>query len=166
MCVDQGSTIQFGSGNWMSFMDPLLFPGWLFWRMESMNVAGTLQEAGDADSRDHTRSQVKWDVSSFFIFIHLLDYLFCIRNAMSFALLLQIMEGWWGDRWGSLVYIRGIWVGDTRWVPSYSFCSFVGGFVFCSLMSLSPLFKWLEHDGCCACFFVFSLLSLSLGWFF
>ena len=72
-----------------------------------MNVAGTLQEAGDADSRDHTRSQVKWDVSSFFIFIHLLNCLFCIRNAMSFALLLQIMEGWWGIGGGRWFILEG-----------------------------------------------------------
>ena len=32
--------------------------GYLFGRMESINVAGALQEAGDADSRAHTRSQV------------------------------------------------------------------------------------------------------------
>ena len=35
-------------------------------------------------------------------------------------------------------------------------------FVFCSLMFSVPLFRWLVHDGYCACFFVFSLFSLSL----
>ena len=35
----------------------LFFPGWLFGRMESINVAGVLQEVGDADSRAYTRSQ-------------------------------------------------------------------------------------------------------------
>ena len=34
------------------------FSGYLFGRMESINVAGVLQEAWDADSRAHTRSQV------------------------------------------------------------------------------------------------------------
>ena len=38
-------------------------------------------------------------------------------------------------------------------------------FVFCCLTFSVPLFRWLEHDGCygcCVCFFVFSLFSLSL----
>ena len=34
------------------------FSGYFFAQMESINVAGVLQEAGDADSRAHTRSQV------------------------------------------------------------------------------------------------------------
>ena len=36
----------------------LPFSGLLFGQMESINVAGVLQEAGDADSRACTRSQV------------------------------------------------------------------------------------------------------------
>ena len=35
-----------------------VFSGYLFGRMESINVAGVLQEAWDADSRAHTRSQL------------------------------------------------------------------------------------------------------------
>ena len=35
-----------------------IFSGYLIGRMESINVAGVLQEAGDADSRAGTRSQV------------------------------------------------------------------------------------------------------------
>ena len=35
-----------------------VFSGYLIGQMESINVAGVLQEAGDADSRAHTRSQV------------------------------------------------------------------------------------------------------------
>ena len=35
-------------------------------------------------------------------------------------------------------------------------------FVFCSLMFSAPLFRWLVYDGHCACFFIFSLFSLSL----
>ena len=34
------------------------FSGKLFGQMESINVTGVLQEAGDADSRAHIRSQV------------------------------------------------------------------------------------------------------------
>ena len=35
-----------------------VFSGYLFGRMESINVAGVLQDAGDADSRARIRSQV------------------------------------------------------------------------------------------------------------
>ena len=45
-------------GSWVSFLDSLLFPDWLFCRMESINVAGVLEEAGDADSSASTKSQV------------------------------------------------------------------------------------------------------------
>ena len=45
-------------GRWISFLDSLFLPGCFFWPLESMNVAGVLQEAGDADSRACTRSQV------------------------------------------------------------------------------------------------------------
>ena len=27
--------------------------------------------------------------------------------------------------------------------------------MFCCLAFSVPLFRWLEHDGCCVCFFVF-----------
>ena len=53
--IDQGSATQF-VGSRISFLDSLLFPGWLFWWMESINVAAVLQEAGNADLRAHTRS--------------------------------------------------------------------------------------------------------------
>ena len=56
--------------------------------------------------------------------------------------------------------ILGCGWGDREWVSSYSF--FSCAFVFCCLMFWVPLFWWLEHDGCCVCFFVFSLFSLSL----
>ena len=55
--VGQGSTIQFVR-SWISFLDSLLLSGQLFGWMESINVAGVLQEAGDGDSRAHTRYQV------------------------------------------------------------------------------------------------------------
>ena len=54
MYVDQDSTIRF-VGSSISFLDSLLFSGDLFGQMESINVDGVLQEAGDADSRAHTR---------------------------------------------------------------------------------------------------------------
>ena len=40
--------------------------------------------------------------------------------------------------------------------------AFSYAFVFCCLTFSVPLFRWLEHDGFCVCFFVFSLFSLSL----
>ena len=42
----------------MIFLGSLVFSGELFGQMESINVGGVLQEAGDADSRTRTRSQV------------------------------------------------------------------------------------------------------------
>ena len=98
-------------------------------------------------------------ISSFLTLPHLLDCLICTRNAMPIVLLLQMMGDGIGGGW--LIYIR-VWVGDRGWVSSYSFCFFSCAFVFCCLTFSVPLFRWLEHDGCCVCFFVFSLFSLSL----
>ena len=51
-------TIQF-VGSWTSFLHSLHFSCQVFGRMESINMAGVLlQEAGDADSKVCTRSQV------------------------------------------------------------------------------------------------------------
>ena len=65
---------------------------------------------------------------------------------MPIVLLLQLMGGW------------------VRREVGWFFCFFVFSylFVFCCLTFSVPLFSWLEHDGCCVCFFVFSLFSLSL----
>ena len=57
MYVGQGSTVPFAA-SCMSFLDSLFFPGELFRQIESMNVGGVSLEAGDADSRVCTRSQV------------------------------------------------------------------------------------------------------------
>ena len=97
-------------------------------------------------------------ISSFLTLPHLLDYLVYTRNVLSIALLFQmrgrmrqvgggyfILACWWGNRWQVSSYV----------VFSYAF-------VFCSLTFSVPLFKWLEHDGCCVRFFNFSLFSLSL----
>ena len=64
--------------------------------MESINVTGVLQEAGDADSRAHTRSQawVEYIIIPYtYTFIRLSHlyqefYVYCI----------VLMGGW--DRWG------------------------------------------------------------------
>ena len=99
-------------------------------------------------------------ISPFLSLPHLLDCLICTRNAMSIILLLQLMGDGLGGEW--LIYIR-VWVGNWGWVSSYSFFSvFLYVFVFCCLMFSVPSFRLLEHDGCCVCFFVFTLFSFSL----
>ena len=99
-------------------------------------------------------------ISPFLSLPHLLDCLICTRNAMSIILLLQLMGDGLGGNW--LIYIR-VWVGNRGWVSSYSFFSvFLYVFVFCCLMFSVPSFRLLEHDGCCVCFFVFTLFSFSL----
>ena len=99
-------------------------------------------------------------ISPFLSLSHLLDCLICTRNAMSIILLLQLMGDGLGGEW--LIYIR-VWVGNRGWVSSYSFFSvFLYVFVFCCLMFSVPSFRLLEHDGCCVCFFVFTLFSFSL----
>ena len=82
---------------------------------------------------------------------------------MSIVLLLQMMGdgigrvGGGGAGW--LICIR-VWVGGTG--SGYHLTVFFGAFVFCSLMFPVPVFRWLEEDGYCVCFFVFSPLPLSL----
>ena len=99
-------------------------------------------------------------ISPFLSLPHLLDCLICTRNAMSIILLLQLMGDGLVGEW--LIYIR-VWVGNRGWVSSYSFFSvFLYVFVFCCLMFSVPSFRLLEHDGCCVCFFVFTLFSFSL----
>ena len=99
-------------------------------------------------------------ISPFLSLPHLLDCLICTRNAMSIVLLLQLMGNGLVGEW--FIYIR-VWVGNRGWVSSYSFFSvFSYVFVFCCLMFSVPLFSLLEHDGCCVCFFVFTLISFFL----
>ena len=99
-------------------------------------------------------------ISSFLTLPYLLDCLICTRNAMPIVLLLQMLGGW--DRWGGggLIYIR-VWMGGQGWVLSYSFCCFFScAFVFCFTFSV-PLFRWLEHDGCCVFFCFFFIFFVS-----
>ena len=106
----------------------------------------------------------KLNISSFLILPYLLDCLICTRNFVSIVLLLWMMRGG-GREWidgGWLIHIR-VWVGvgGREWVLSHSlFFYFFYAFVFWSLMSCLS-FKWVEHDSCCACFFVYYLFSLS-----
>ena len=73
------------------------FPGGLFGQMESINVAGVLQEAADADSRACTRAKCNFIISLLFTLSHLLDCLIFIGNAMSIVLLLELVGEW--ARW-------------------------------------------------------------------
>ena len=59
-------------------------------------------------------------------------------------------------------FLSSCGLGHRGWLSSYNFCLFSCAFVFCFLMFSVPLFRCLEHDGCCVCFCIFSLFSLSL----
>ena len=98
----------------------------------------------------------KLNISQFLTFPHLLDCVICTRNSVSIVLLLWMMGGW--DRWGWLIHIR-VWVrGQGVGIISqvFSICTFV----LWSLM-LCFFFRWVEHDTCCVCFYVYYLFSFS-----
>ena len=65
-----------------------VFSGYLFGRMESINVAGVLQEAGMLTQGPAPDPKCKLNISSFLTLPHLLDCLICTRNSVSIALLL------------------------------------------------------------------------------
>ena len=105
-------------------------------------------------------------ISSFLKLPHLLDCLICWRKAMSIVLLVKIIGDGIGGRW--FIFIR-VWVGVCMWGGGGDrvvyhlivFVFFLCFCIFCLTFSV-PLCKWLEYDGCCVCFFVFSLISLFL----
>ena len=98
-------------------------------------------------------------ISSFFTLPHFSNCLVCTRKAMSIVLFLQIIWDGIGDGW--FIYIR-VWVEGQEVGIILYFFFFSCAFVFCCLTFSVPLFRWLEHDGCCVCFFVISLFSFSL----
>ena len=102
-------------------------------------------------------SKCKLNISSFPTLPHLLGCLICTRNYVSIVLLLWMMGGW--NRWGGGWFISGCGGGDRG--GCYPIVFFICVFVFWSLMSCL-FFKWVEHDSCCVCFFVYYLFSLSL----
>ena len=114
--------------------------------MESIDVPGVLQEAGMLTQRPTADLKCKLNVSSFLTLAHLLDCLICTRDYMSIVLLLEMMGnrigGWGGGGWREGAIIL-------QFLVLFSF-----GFVFCCVISC-PFFRWLEHDSCCVCFFVF-----------
>ena len=111
--VGHGSMIEF-VGSWIWSMDSLLFSNELFGHMESINVAGVLQEAEDAS--------VSW------IYHHSLHFhIYQIASFVPWTLCpLYCYYKWLGDRlggaWGvvGLIYNR-VWEGDRGWVLSCSF---------------------------------------------
>ena len=63
------------------------------------------------------------------------------------------MGGWVGVGGGVVIYIR-VWCGGTG--GGYHLIVFVifsCALVFCCLRFSVPLFRTLEYDGCCSCFF-------------
>ena len=89
-------------------------------------------------------------ISSFLALPNLLDWLYCIWNAMSIVFSLQMMGEW--DRWVGGWFILGCGWGNRGWVSSYSFWFFLTLLYF--VVSRSQTLYLV-------CFFVFSLFSLS-----
>ena len=81
----------------------------------------------------------------------------CTRSSVSIVLLLRTMGGW--QRWGLVDSYQGVGGGE-QGSGYYPIVFFICAFVFWSLMSCL-FFKWVGHDSCCVCFFVYYLISLS-----
>ena len=122
------------------FHNFLFLRRWLFWQMESMDVAGVLQKAGDADSRASSRSQV-W-----------VEYNIIIYTSTS-IILPHLCQGYHGqcivtssDRGmgqsGAGSFILGFGWGTKGGYHIFSF------FVFIFVLLLIVL-SWLVHDRLC-----------------
>lgn len=129
-----------------------------------------MQKAGDANWRAHTRFQVYSNISLFLMLSYLLGCLIYTSNAITtdgpeMPWALYCYYKWWGNGIGGdcLIYIK-MWVGRqaVSITLDFLFCFFFSSvFVVCYLTFSVPLFRWLEHDGCCA-FYVFPFFLLSL----
>ena len=132
MYIAQGSTIRF-VGSWIWFRGFLFSSGQVFGQMESINVAGVFQEAWDADSRAHTRSQVWVEyfiiayTSPFIRFSHLYQQL----NVHYIVIINDWRMGW--ERQEPVDSYQG--VGGRTGGGYYVIEVFNCAFVFCSLMS-------------------------------
>ena len=118
--------------------------------MESINVAGFMQEAGMLTQACTPDLKCKLNISSFLALPHLLDCPICTSNSMSIVLLLQMIGDGIGRGW--LIYIRmsvggG---GDRKCYLNFFSCTFV----FCSLMFYVPSCRCPERDSFCVCFIV------------
>ena len=127
--------------------------------MDAINVAAVFQEARDADLRFHTRSQVQVDyfiipyIPTFIRLSHLYQefYFHCIA--------IIIDRGWIEGVVGLYQHVgEGTWGEHHLMILGFFYLSI------CHLFSdvLCFFFKWLEHDSCCVCFFVYYLFSFSL----
>ena len=113
----------------------------------------------------------KLNISSFFTLPHLLDCLICARCQVPGSTFIRLSHlcplycyykrcRW--DRWEMIDLCQGVGgeTGSGYYLIAIVFLTWA--VVFCSLMSSVSFFKWLEHDSCCVCFFVYCLFSLSL----
>ena len=122
------------------FPDFLFLLRWLFGQMDSMDVAGVLQEAGDTDSRAHTRSEVwvEYNIIPWTSTSIPLPY-FCQGYNVT-VFLLQVMGGM--GRLGVVYLCYGLGGGTGGGYHSFS--------IFCSvLMLLLIVLSWLVHDSLC-----------------
>lgn len=137
----QTKAIQYNLGRWNQKM-------WLVsGRRQGMQTEGSALDP-----------KCKLFILSFFTLPQLLDCFICTKNAISIALLLEMMGRW--DRQGCLIYIRRVCVEHGYHLRVFVF--FSSAFLSCSLTFSVSLFRWLLHDGCYISFSVFSLFSLSL----
>ena len=97
-------------------------------------------------------------ISSFLTLSHLIDCLICTKNLMPIVLLLEMMGGY--ERWKWLIF-WGVQVGGQGLgiILELLTCAFV----FCSITFSVPLRRWLEHNGCCVCFYVFFFIFFVSG---
>ena len=97
-------------------------------------------------------------ILSFLTLPQLLDCFICTKNAISIALLLEMIGRW--DRWGCLIYIRCVCVLSMGIILEFLFFFLL---LFYLVLSRS---QFLYLGGYCMmaaiCFFVFSLFSLPL----
>ena len=92
----------------------------------------------------------KLNISSVITPLHLLNSLISTMNSVSILLLLWVVGEW--DRWAVVDSQQG--VGGTT-AGGYYLIVFLC--IFLLVSHVLSLFKWLEHDSCCVCFFVYYL---------
>ena len=159
MYIGQGSTIWF-VGSLISFLASLFFPGWLFW-VDGINKCGWCLGGGKGCWLKglHQIPSVSW-LCHHSLHLHIYQIVSFVPRM---PCPLYCFYKWWGDgiSGGWLIYIR-VWVGVQGVGIFCCFLFFPCAFVCCCLLFSVPIFRLLEDDDCCVCFFVFSLFSLSL----
>ena len=104
-------------GSFIFFQYFLSLLRWLFGCLESMDVAGVSQEAADADSRAHTRSQVQveYNIIPYFSMPITLLHLCQGYHGQCFV---TSSDGGMGRLWGGS-FILGFGRGDLGWVSYF-----------------------------------------------